>query len=70
VSGSIRAREQRAERAVAGLSRGNRFEDWVTIGEGLLAGREHAMQRAGVTKPYERALQEAAEPGGTSVSSR
>jgi hypothetical protein len=52
VSGSIRAREQRAEKAVAGLSRGNRFEDWIDIGEGLLAGRERAMQRAGATKPY------------------
>jgi hypothetical protein len=30
----------------------NEFSDWVTVGEGLLAGREWAMQRAGVATPY------------------
>jgi hypothetical protein len=52
MSGTIKARERRAAKAVAGLSQGNRFDDWVAIGEGLLAGREWAMQKAGVATPY------------------
>jgi septal ring factor EnvC (AmiA/AmiB activator) len=52
MSGSIKSRIRKAAQAVSGLSKGNTFDDWLAIGEGLLALREEALQAAGVATPH------------------
>jgi hypothetical protein len=52
MGGSIHDLERAAAKAVAGLSSGNTYAHWRAIALGVAAGRESAMQAAGVNSPY------------------